>query len=368
MSDIISVGRRVTSVDSSPQFSNYSKVIIHVSDDTTYEAGDDTGRVLEIDNPFGTQQMANDMLTSLRGYQYQPYEAGGALLNPAAEIGDAANVRGVYGGIYARKTNFGRLMKADVSAPQDEEIDHEYKYESPTERKFSRAISDVRASLIIANDRINAKVEQTGGDNNSFGWSLLADKFSLYSKGTEVFRADQDGVQVKGRVSIQSGVLGSDEKNGFTITASAIYNNINSMSSSQTTGVYIGKDGIRLGKNFKVDSSGNLTAGSGTFTGNVYAGNIKYGGSYGSLNGGGISGGTIGTDQLSTYVNGGIGGGINFSNAISGTYTPAAFGANILTAYRTLTVGTNFRFKDHAVSLGSIKDHDGDTQYVLKWS
>jgi hypothetical protein len=38
--------------------------------------------------------------------------------------------------------------------------------------------------------------------------------------------------------------------------------------------VYIGSDGISLGGNFRVDSSGNLYANTGTFAGNIYAGNI----------------------------------------------------------------------------------------------
>ena len=60
-------------------------------------------------------------------------------------------------------------MKADISAPHDEEINHEYKYESPQERQFKRQIDDVKASLIIANDRIDASVSQTGGASSSFG-------------------------------------------------------------------------------------------------------------------------------------------------------------------------------------------------------
>ena len=114
LSDIVSLARRVSQVDVSPQFDNYSKVVIHVSDDTTYVAGNDTGRTLEIDNPFGTQAMANNMLQSLTGYQYQPYEAQGALLDPAAELGDAANIRGNYGGIYTRQRIFGHLGAALV--------------------------------------------------------------------------------------------------------------------------------------------------------------------------------------------------------------------------------------------------------------
>lgn len=256
MSDIVSLARRVSQVDVSPQFDNYSKVVIHVSEDTTYVAGNDTGRTLEIDNPFGTQAMANNMLASMTGYQYQPYEAQGALLDPAAEIGDAVNMRGAYGGIYTRERTFGRLMKADVSAPHDEEINHEYQYESPEERKFTRQINDVKASLIIANDNIEAKVSQQSPEGQtSFSWKLLSNSHKWYANGQEVMSISASGLTVKGNVQATTGKIG-----GFNISASAIWNNISYFGGSQSSGVYVGTNGIQLGQRFKVDTSGNATA------------------------------------------------------------------------------------------------------------
>lgn len=251
----MSLGRRVTEINVSPQFDNYSKVIIHVSDETTYEAGNDTGRTLEIDNPFGTQAMADNILQSLTGYQYQPSDVTGALLDPAAEMGDAVNARGTYFGIYARERTFGRLMKADVSAPYDEEINHEYQYESPERREFKRSIDDVKASLIIANDRIDASVAQTGGDNSSFGWSLTSTGHKWYANGNEVMAVTASGLKVTGEVQATTGKIG-----GFNITASSLWNNLSSYGGSQSSGVYIGTNGIQLGQRFKVDTSGNVTA------------------------------------------------------------------------------------------------------------
>ncbi len=271
MSDIVSVQRRISQLDVSPQFDSYSKVVIHVSDDTTYEYGTDTGRTLEFDNPFGSQQMCRDVLARLQGYQYQPYTADGTLLDPAAEIGDALNSALVYGGIYTRSKTFGRLMKADVSAPQDEEINHEYQFETAEQREFKRQIDDLRASLIIANDNINAKVSQTGGNQSSFGWTLTASGFSLYSGNTEVMKCDSNGLVVKGNIAGATGTIG-----GFTISASALYtNNMSSMSSTQTSGVHLSGSGIKLGQNFRVDSSGNLTCANATITGT-----LNVGGSY----------------------------------------------------------------------------------------
>lgn len=319
LSDVVSLARRVSKIDVSPQFDNYSKVVIHVSEDTTYEAGNDTGRTLEIDNPFGTQAMANNMLASLTGYQYQPYSAEGALLDPSAEIGDAVNMRGAYGGIYTREREFGRLMKADVSAPHDEEINHEYQYETPTERKFSRAIDDVKASLIIANDNIEAKVSQESPEGQtSFSWKLLSDSHKWYANGQEVMSISASGLTVKGNVQATTGTIG-----GFTISASAIWNNISSFGGSQSSGVYLGTNGIQLGQAFKVDSSGNVTATRLTVD-TLYIGGSAV--SAATLNARANNGNSAysWTNSNGSYCTGGAGYGYSYRNATTGS-GPSSF-------------------------------------------
>lgn len=313
LSDVVTIARRVSKVDVSPQFDNYSKVIIRVSDDTSYEAGNDTGRTLEIDNPFGTQQMANNMLASLTGYQYQPYSADGALLDPSAEIGDAVNMRGAYGGIYTREREFGRLMKADVSAPHDEEINHEYQYESPTERKFARQIDDVKASLIIANDRIDASVSQTGGTTSSFGWSLTSNAHRWYANGQEVMAVTASGLTVKGNVQATTGTIG-----GFNISASAIWNNISSFGGSQSSGVYLGTNGIQLGQAFKVNSSGAVTATNISANNMTLTGTLNIGGT--AITAAALRSGAQSAYNNASYWSGGSGYGYNYNNAtVSGT-------------------------------------------------
>lgn len=398
MSDRINILNRVDTVDVAPQFTNYSKVRILVGqnesgEEVVYEAGDDYGRTLELQNPFGTQTMANRILQKLRGYQYQPYRADGALLDPAAEIGDAISSRGIYGGIYNRVRDFSRLMKANIEAPHDEEIDHEYKYETSQERKYRREVGGVRATLTIQGDQIAAevtqrqadsaefrgqfqvqatqiaaKVSQTGGNNASFGWSLKATEFGLYSGNKKVFYVNSGGAHVQGEITATSGKIGN-----FNIGSTAIWNNISQFGGSQTTGVYLGTNGIQLGQrfkvdtygnvtasnltinggsinlgngvfkvtsagavtasnlnitggrisignNFSVDSSGNLTANNGTFRGNVSAGKIQYGGNYGTFNAGGLTDGTIGSAKYGEYSigSGAIGGGAVINRTIGG--------------------------------------------------
>ena len=290
MSDVVNVFKEISNLNVSPQFNSYSKVVIHVDDETTVGYGNDSGRTLEFDNPFGTQAMAQTILASLQasGYQYQPYDAQGAILNPAAEIGDALSATNVYGGIYTRSRNFGRLMKADVSAPHEEEINHEYQFESPEERQFKRETKEIRASLILTNEAIQAQVsrldgidqeistikqtsseisaevmKKSGGSSSTFGWTLTDSSWTLTANSKNVFVANKNGVTVSGNITATSGNIG-----GFTIGSTAIYNGTTSLSST-ANGVYVGKSGIRIvgtkkvdGKNvrstFTADNAGNI--------------------------------------------------------------------------------------------------------------
>lgn len=269
-------------MDVSPQFRPYSGVEILVDENTSFFAGNRSGRVLSITNPWGTRQQAENILASLEstGFQYQPYTASGALLNPAAEIGDGVTLNGVYSGIYKMSKRFDSLMQAEIEAPQDEEIDHEYPFEPKQDRIYRREIADAQAqitlnqneitaevlrateaegtlsSLITQNAQsINAKVSQTGGDNFSFGWSLLSSKFSLFAGNKEVFKCTSSGVEVNGKITATSGAIG-----GFTIKSSYLYSGMSTINST-SDGVYVGTNGIAVGGGaFKVTSGGTITA------------------------------------------------------------------------------------------------------------
>jgi len=321
MSDSINILQRAENVEIAPLFNTYSKVILNIDDETQASSGTGSGRTLELDNPlFGSQAVAAKMLQRLRGYQYQPYSAQGALVDPAAEMGDAISVNDVYGGIYTRERNFSRLMITDVSAPNDEEINHEYKYETPTERKLKREMEDVRATFIIQNGKIEARVAKTGGNNSSFGWVLDDTSHTWYAGSKQVMKVNASGLEISGKVTAQSGYIGNGSQ-GFVIGSRAIYNGMTALGDTTHNGVYVGVDGIALGRgNFKVDSSGSLTARRGSFGslsvdsggnssysgslrgcgGSVSSGLSYSGGSYGSIGGldSGLHGVAVKVDRL----------------------------------------------------------------------
>lgn len=135
------VGNRASSLKESDKLQPYTKVT--VTDGTnSYSSGTDAGRELLVEVPVlpngDGATLAANILNSVKNYQYRPYEADSALLDPAAELGDGITVGGVYGGIHAKTTTFSRLFRANVSAPAEEEIDSEYPYLSAQERDAVR--------------------------------------------------------------------------------------------------------------------------------------------------------------------------------------------------------------------------------------
>lgn len=303
------IGRAINTYTDGEEITGYSRVTINVSDDTSYTAGDDTGRTLTLDNPWGSEAMAKNLLAMVKSSPYKPYDASGAVIDAAMELGDTVTVNGNRSRAYSLRTNFGGLVTAEVSAPGVEEMDEETPYKSTTERKIIRQTKQLRTefqvvageiratvadavtgleSQIKQNEKsISAKVSNQGG-NSSFGWELTNDSWVLTSNGGTVLKATKSGLELKGKITATGGKIG-----GFDIQSDYLSYNGQTWQGTKSKGAYLGTSGLQLGKNFRVDMQGNLYAKSGTFDGTVRARNIDYGETGGYFNGSGITAGSI---------------------------------------------------------------------------
>lgn len=171
MTESINVEQSAATLEVSPRFQPITKVVLIVgeSEDENgtqiiYESGNDTGRTLEITNPWGTQEIADYILAQISGYEYQPFNATGAIVDPAAELGDSVEVNGLTSILASQSITFDSLSLSNISAPNDEELDHEYPYESHSEKQINRKIAKAKASLKVEIDAISAEVhdEETG--------------------------------------------------------------------------------------------------------------------------------------------------------------------------------------------------------------
>lgn len=419
MFDKTYVGKDVLGTFSAPAaLQSWSRVTVQVDDDTSYTAGTDTGRTLTVSIPYGTEQMAKDILARIRGQSYQPFDASTALLDPAAELGDAVEVMGAYGGLYKRARNFDSLYGADIAAPGDEEINHEYPYKSSQQREIIRQRKETKASLQVLTDKIAlevsareeqgrqlaasitvqadritqevtdrtaatdalssqitqqageiaAKVSKTGGSNASFGWSMTDTSQRWYANGSLVMKVDKSGVAVKGRIEALTGKIG-----GFDILSDRLSYNAQTWGGTNTTGIYQGPKGIQCGSaanGVQITSDGKLYAEEGHFRGSVYAGNIQYGEDAGYFDGGGISTGSISGGQW-----GQIGGGtistINTSGGINASLGYADYANGVFSGWNvpsrlivsSLTAQDYFYFGNVQVTRQSVQVMTGPNSY-----
>lgn len=349
MAESFNLLRRVKSLDTAPETDGYSGVAIFAGQDEAgnnieYFSGDRSGKVLEITNEWGSQAQADAIYRKIRGFRYQPYKAAGTTIDPSVEIGDAVTIADTYGGVFLRVTDY-QDTTSDLEAPSNEEIEHEFQIQSPTNRQYERFTRSVRSSLSITATKISAEVEareeadkairatlsvqadaiearvtKEGGNSSSFGWKLLNDSWTVSGNGKNIFTVDRNGAKVEGEIRATSGKIG-----GFDIQKDYLSYNGQTWGGTNTWGCYIGSSGIQLGKNFKVDMSGNLEAASATL-GSLYVSNGETSGTYyGGLSGcggsvSGLSGSISGMSGSVSGLSGSLSTGINVGNVGIGTY------------------------------------------------
>lgn len=185
MSDKNYLGYNVERLETAPAFLPYSKVIAWYDDENAFVAGDDSGRVLTVDLPFATQAIVDKMLERIKGYSYQPWTGSGAILDPAAELGDGVTVNGVYSVLASAETSFDALMVSDAAAPADEEVDHEYPHVPAVDRALKRKVTLGAAYHGVSITRANGiEVTQYDAEGNAQSRAKLnGDVFALYDDG-----------------------------------------------------------------------------------------------------------------------------------------------------------------------------------------
>lgn len=163
MSDKVYLGPNSAELDYGDTLTRISRVNLAVDSDHIYTAGNDTGRTLEVDCPWGSQEMADSILAKVSAVDYLPYKAGDALLDPATEIGDGVTVGGIYSQISTSNIEFDRMCVSDISAPASDEIDDEYPYESSEQRAIERKLAYTRSLITKTSEEIMLKVEGIDG-------------------------------------------------------------------------------------------------------------------------------------------------------------------------------------------------------------
>lgn len=167
------LGRRLANFSPGIASQPISKVeLLDENGDVIGVSGSDTGRTLTALQPDGTNAMAAAILAKVSGYKHIGYEGRKALLDPAAELGDAVTVDGLYVPLIALDMTFDPLLAPDISAPDADEIDDEYPYKSPTQRQIERNMAKTRSLITKTSEEIMLKVDGIDGRVTSLSTSI----------------------------------------------------------------------------------------------------------------------------------------------------------------------------------------------------
>ena len=139
-----------------------SRVTMTGDDGETYTAGDDTGATLTVDgNPYATQGICNDLYAAYNGLVYFPYTATKALYDPATELGDQVKIGDmVHSVMFGAKLTLDHNFRADIQAPNSEELSAEYPYLSEIKR-LKQTNKELRSAIAKAETDLQSKVSDT---------------------------------------------------------------------------------------------------------------------------------------------------------------------------------------------------------------
>jgi hypothetical protein len=222
----IDIGNRAVTLDTSDSVPSYTGVRVFYDDEHAFFSGTEEN-VLEVEIPWATQIIADNILRNVSGYIYKPFKATGAMLPFGSEIGDTIKVGNITSRLWEIDTTYDALCASDISAPFHSEIDHEFPYMTKQARALKRKVS--------------------------LGQSYYGTKISR-ANGLEVTKTEADGSE-KSRVKLNSDILAFYNDDG----AEALYFDASVGRYRFRGDVEITGGTMNINNNFVVDEEGNLT-------------------------------------------------------------------------------------------------------------
>ena len=212
MNTLHNVGKQVSSFELYDQLDPITGIALVVDNEDAYFAGYETGTVLDVYCPYGTQEMANTLLSQLRGQVYAGFRAENAILSPAAELGDWVTVNGGTYMLAYRSVTFGPGHMSEIAAPGESTQEHEYGWPSPETRKFDYELNKTRSMISKTNDEIMLAIYGEDGKGGLSG-QMSTIRLALGNVSSKVQGLDGAYSQIDQKVNnLSFKVVGVDGK------------------------------------------------------------------------------------------------------------------------------------------------------------
>lgn len=246
MSDKYYVGGDITSFSDNGKYKPISRVTLLVDDENSLTAGDDTGMEVIASCPHATQPMVSALLQTMKGYQYQAYEAGAANIDPAAELGDGVTVGGIYSPL-SKISDDGRGY-AGIASPGEAEMEDEYPSGGYITQEFNRKIAETRSTITKTSEAIMLKVKGVDGRVTSLSTSIDGIEANISSLNGSItnIKADINGL----RTTVSGKIDGSTAQSMIDQSIDKITLSVSSSSSGTTFKI--------LSNGVVVDSTGSI--------------------------------------------------------------------------------------------------------------
>lgn len=139
--EYVTVGLSAKNITFGAELPPVSGVELTADDNTKSIAGTTVGYIVKGNCNFADNtSVAGMCLSNLSGKVYRPFNISGAILDPAAENGDLVVADGKAFQIGNIEWSLSRFISANVSAPYEEEVDHEYTMQTAEAKSLLKAL------------------------------------------------------------------------------------------------------------------------------------------------------------------------------------------------------------------------------------
>lgn len=182
----VDMGVLASTLDIAPAYDAIDRVIMYgLSGDEGYKSPASTfdtltGRIFEVTCPWTSQALADDLLAYIEGYVYQPLESTNVPLPPQYQLGDRIRINGTTSVISNEVISLNSAHLCEISAPFEEEVNHEYPYRSPAQRMIEEGVTKEELATagrtVINGGNIKTGTITLGGDGNGNGILDIVDE------------------------------------------------------------------------------------------------------------------------------------------------------------------------------------------------
>ena len=157
-SGVFPIGMNMRSFSSNTPLDGITGVILQTEGGSVSIAGTDTGYMLRGTCNFASSDgVAGICLARTFDYVYRGFDAVTAYLDPAYEVGDYLLHEEIPYQMMTITWNINHRPTADISAPYEEEIDHEYEI-------ISESAKTLRKAVILSGQEASSLIQQTAED------------------------------------------------------------------------------------------------------------------------------------------------------------------------------------------------------------